>query len=295
MSDALDELFDRQGGVATGAQLLGVLSRRKLQTALAYGSVERLWHGIYSRAEPDRRLLLRGLDLACGTSVPICLGTAAAEFGFDTEDPPDLHVLSPDGSRLRSADGLVVHRRDGAPLIEIRGRPATAPAWTAVEVSRALRGGRALATLDAALRSGHCIRDELVCAARAQAGRRGIVEVRRLIPLANPLAESPMESEARLVMLDGGLPEPQLQYEIRDGNGDLRRFDFAWPQAKVAAEYEGVDWHSGADEMRRDRRKLAAVQDVGWVSVPILLEDVRYRPAGLVARLDQHLRRRAAA
>ena len=295
MTTALDDLFDRQGGVASSAQVLGLLSRRSLARALDHGSIERIWHGIYARAEPGRDIMLRGLDLSCQTTVPICLGTAAAAFGFDTENPPELHVLSPAGARLRSAEGLVVHRRDGAPLVDIAGRPSTAPAWTAVEVARSLRRGRALATLDAALRSGRCLPAGLWDAATAQAGRRGIIAVRRLIPLASPLAESPMESEARLVMHDGGLPAPQLQYEIIDGNGDLRRFDFAWPDARVAAEYEGVDWHSGAEEMRRDRRRLAAVQDAGWVSVPILFEDVRHRPTEFVMRLERHLRGRIAA
>ncbi len=294
MTDALAALFDRQGGVATSSQILDHLTRRGFDAAVRYGSLARLWHGIYCRGVPDNVLMLRGIDLACRTRVPICMGTAAAAFGFDTEDPADLHVLSPDGARLRSVDGLMVHRRDGAPLVNIAGRPATAPAWTAVEVARSLRRGRALATLDAALRSNRCTGAELWSAAVAQAGRRGIVAVRELIPLADPRAESPMESEARLVMLDGGLPAPELQYEIIDGNGQLRRLDFAWPDAGVAAEYDGVDWHSGVDEMRRDRRKLAAVQDAGWVSVPILFEDVRYRPAELVARLDRHLRRAAA-
>lgn len=294
MGADLDDLFERQGGVATSAQVLGLLTRRGLQTALDYGSIERLWHGVYSRADPDRNTMLRGLDLSCQAMVPSCMGTAAAAFGFDTEEPPDLHVLSPVGSRLRSAEGLVVHRRDGAPLVEVDGRPVTAPAWTAVEVARSLRRGRALATLDAALRSGHCKRDALHRAAMDQAGRRGIVAVRELILLADPRAESPMESEARLVMHDGGLPPPHLQYEIVDGNGDLRRFDFAWPEVGVAAEYEGVDCHSGVDAMRRDRRKLAAVQDVGWVSVPILLEDIRHRPREFVARMERQLQRRAA-
>lgn len=295
MTDALADIFDNQGGVATSSQILARLSRRGLEAAIDGGTLSRLWHGIYCRDEPDDELRLRGLDLSCQTAVPICLHTAAAAFGFDIEESTDLHVLSPEGSRLRSADGLMVHRRDGAPLVGVAGRPATAPAWTAVEIARSLRPGRALATLDAALRSNRCGRPQLWDAAMAQAGRRGIVAVRDLIPLADPRAESPMESEARFVMFDGGLPSPELQYEIIDGNGDLRRLDFAWPEARVAAEYEGVTWHSGPDEMRRDRRKLAAVQDAGWISVPILFEDVRYRSAALVARLDRHIRGTQAA
>lgn len=294
MTETLAAIFDRQSGVATTAQILSHLSRRGMEAAIGRGVLTRLWHGTYCRGEPDDALRLRALDLVCHATVPVCLSTAAAAYGFDTEEPPELHVLQLEGSRLRSAHGLVVHRRDGAPLANVAGRPATTPAWTAVEVSRSLWRGRALATLDAALRSGRCRTSELWEAAAAQAGRRGIVAVRELIPLADPRAESPMESEARLVMLDGGLPAPELQYRIIDGNGDVRRLDFAWPDAGVAAEYEGVDWHSGADEMRRDRRKLAAVQDAGWVSVPVLFEDVRYRPAELVARLARHLGRAAA-
>jgi hypothetical protein len=204
-------------------------------------------------------------------------------------------VLNPPGHQLRSTDGLVVHRRDGAPLVMIGERPATSPAWTAVEVARGLRRPRALATLDAALHSGTCDRAEVWRAAVQQAGRRGIVAVRDLIPLADGLAESPMESEARLAMIDGGLPIPKLQYEIIDGNGRLRRVDFAWPEHRVAAQYEGLDWHSRADAMREDRERQAALQDVGWVVIPIVFEDVSYRAWDFVARIDRQLRRPRAA
>ena len=59
---------------------------------------------------------------------------------------------------MRPADGLVVHRRDGAPLTSLAERPATTAAWTAIEVARTLPRRRALATLDAALRSRTCVR-----------------------------------------------------------------------------------------------------------------------------------------
>ena len=59
-------------------------------------------HLLSRRARPTA-LRLRGLDLSCGTAVAVCLGTAAAMYGFDTEEPADLHVLSPPGSQLRSA------------------------------------------------------------------------------------------------------------------------------------------------------------------------------------------------
>ena len=295
MNPELERLLDEQKGVVTNGQILTHLTRRAFEAELNSGSLERMWQGIYCRGEADDALRLRGLDLSCGTAVAVCLGTAATVYGFDTEEPAALHVLSPPGSRLRSADGLVVHRRDGAPLSVVAGRRATAPAWTAVEVARGLRRPRALATLDAALRSGTCNRVELWRAAVAQAGRRGIVAVRELILLADGLAESPMESEARLAMIDGGLPVPELQYEIVDGNGELRRVDFAWPEQRVAVEYDGLDWHSGPEAMRRDRKRTVALLDVGWVVIAIVFEDVRHRAWDFVARIDSQLRRARAA
>ncbi len=295
MDEALRQLFDKQGGVATSGQILAAVPRYHFESVLKTRYLERIWQGIYCHGEPTDELRLRGLDLSCGSTVAVCLATAASLFGFDTEQPQDLHVLNPPRHQIRPVDGLVVHRRDGAPLVMVGERPATAPAWTAVELARSQRRPRALATLDAALRSTTCSRGELWRAATQQAGRRGIVAVRELLMHADPRAESPMESEARLAMIDGGLPFPELQYEIVDGNRDLRRVDFAWPAHRLAVEYDGVDWHSDPEALRKDRRRQAALQDIGWTVFAIVFDDVRHRAWEFVARIDQHLRRARAA
>jgi hypothetical protein len=295
MTDDLDTLLAEQGGVATTAQLIGLLSRAGFETRVAHGELVSVWTGIYGSAEPDLLMRLRGLDLRAGVPVAICLSTAAAAYGFDTENNVDLHVLNPVGHQLRNSDGLVVHRRAGAPLCMVDGRPATEPGWTAVEVARSLRRPRALATLDAALRSRTCDRRQLRTAAARQAGRRGIVTVRNLISLAAPEAESPMESEARLAMLDGGLPPPVLQHEIVDRNWQTWRVDFAWPDCRVAVEYDGFDWHSGPDDLRRDRQKRAALGEVGWAVLSIVADDVRRRSWDMVRRIDAELSQRRAA
>ena len=154
MTDELDILLAAQSGVATTGQLYRLLGRAAFETAVARGELAPVWTGIYSRTEPDTLVRLAGLDLRAGEPVAICLGTAAAAYGFDTEDERDLHVLNPPGHQLRGADGLIVHRRDGAPICVVDRRPATEPGWTAVEVACSLRRPRALATLDAALRAG---------------------------------------------------------------------------------------------------------------------------------------------
>jgi hypothetical protein len=292
---ALDELLDEQDGVATSGQLLGVLTRRGLESKVNAGELVKLWPGLYGRGEIDDLVRLRALDLRAGVRVPICLATAARAHGFDTEDVADLHVLNPVQHQLRCVDGLFVHRRDGAPLTVVEGRLATAPAWTAVEVARGLRRPRALATLDAALRSGTCDRRELRAAVARQAGRRGIVAVRELIPFAASEAESPMESEARLVMIDGGVPTPVLQHEVIDRDGRPWRLDFAWPDQLFAVEYDGFDFHSDPEALRRDRQKRAALHELGWVVTGIVADDVRRRSWDLVRRIELELDRRMAA
>jgi hypothetical protein len=294
MSDDLDSLLSAQGGVATTAQLLDVLGRARFESSVQRGDLAVVWTGVYSRDEPDPILRLNGLDLRAGEPVAICLGTAAAAYGFDVQNSSDLHVLTPVGRQLRSSDGLVVHRREGAPLAVVDGRPATSPAWTAVEVARSLWRPRALATLDAALRTGTCDVRGLRGAAAKQRGRRGIVAVRNLIPLARPQAESPMESEARLAMLDYGLPEPVLQFEIVDRRGRTWRVDFAWPDRKVAVEYDGFDWHSSQEQFRHDRQKVAALREIDWTVLSIVDDDVRRRSWDTALRIDHMLTKSAA-
>jgi len=100
-----------------------------------------------------------------------------------------------------------------------------------------------------------------------------------------------MESEARLVMIDYGLPLPELQYEVRALDGTVHRVDFAWPEQCVVAEYESIAWHSGRIEMVRDKKRYADFQDLGLTVIPIVVDDVRREPWLLAHRLEYHLSR----
>ena len=106
----LEHLFSQQNGVATSGQILTYLSRYEYELAVKTGSLERILLGIYCRCEPTNELRLRGLDLSCGSLVPVCLASAVALFGFDTEDPP----VSPRAqSAGASATSPLRHHRRG--------------------------------------------------------------------------------------------------------------------------------------------------------------------------------------
>jgi hypothetical protein len=284
----IDEIFAANGGLATREQLLAVLSRKMLSRHLQADAIFRVWRGVYAQTPQDTVGRLVALDLIAGKPIVACMSTAAELHGFSTERDERIHILDP-GVRMRPTAKLMVHQRLGAPLQLVGGRLVTAPAWTAVEVARALRRPRALATLDAALHAGVCTPTDLADAVREQSGRRGIVSVRDLLLCADGRAESPMESEARLVFIDHGLPLPIPQYEIIDHSGDLWRVDFAWPDGKVVAEYDSMEWHANPKIWKRDRLKVARLKDCGWTTVPMVVDDVRAHPHELTNRIERLL------
>ena len=205
-----------------------------------------------------------------------------------------MHVLVPPGRALGRRTGLVIHQRNGAPTGRLAGQLITMPAWTAIEVARTLPRPRALATLDAALRTGRCTSAELMSALGLQRGRRGTAALAELVVLADGRSESPMESETRLVLLDGHLPPPALQHPVLDQRGrEHYRLDLAWPWAEVAVEYDGFDHHSSPADLRRDRARSAWLLDHGWTVLRVTAIDVRRNHAVVVARVRRLLARSA--
>lgn len=252
-------------------------------------------HGVYTTSPPTTTTRLRALETAYGHRISACLGTAAELFGFDTEGTPELHIHDPGAKHVHGYRGVVAHQRLGAPLTSLNGQLVTTAAWTAVEVARSLARPRALATLDAALAVGVVTQIDLTTAAEAQAGRRGIVGVRPLIAMADGAAQSPMESECRLLFRDSALATPTLQHPVLDDCGMPKFFlDFAWENAMVAGEYDGDEFHGTALAVRRDKARTAWLQERGWLVVPITADDVRRRPRDLIRRLQHHLITRAA-
>ena len=74
------------------------------------------------------------------------------------------------------------------------------------------------------------------------------------------------------LVLAGLSPVPQ--YWIEDANGRIARTDLAFPEKKVAVEYDG-QWRDGQLwALNRDRERLNRVHAAGWdvvfVTAPLL-------------------------
>jgi hypothetical protein len=66
------------------------------------------------------------------------------------------------------------------------------------------------------------------------------VQAARVIDFADGLAESVLESIARVLFHQLRLAAPELQVEIRGEHGFIARVDFRWRQLRTVAEVDGA-------------------------------------------------------
>jgi hypothetical protein len=140
----------------------------------------------------------------------------------------------------------------------------TTPLRTALDLGCILRRRDALAALDQFRRHHGLTEQALARSAARYFRRRGVVQLRALIPLSDPRAESPRESWTRLAIVDAGLPAPVPQYEIEQDGAVIFRLDHGYPEHRVAVEYDGVDFHHSDEQLEHDARRRAWLRTRGW-------------------------------
>jgi very-short-patch-repair endonuclease len=89
-----------------------------------------------------------------------------------------------------------------------------------------------------------------------------------------------------------GLPAPHLQYRV-DLPGGPVRLDAAWPELKIAVEFDGAAFHGSPGARERDLRRDAALAALGWVVLRVGYRDVTERPAVCRAQIAAVHRQRA--
>ncbi|GAA3939523.1 hypothetical protein [Microbacterium soli] len=113
----------------------------------------------------------------------------------------------------------------------------------------------------------------------------GSARIRAALPHARTGAESPKETETRLLLRRAGLPEPVLQYEVCEGDRVVARLDLSYPELRIAIEYEGDGHRTDAVQWRRDIQRQRDLEDLGWIVVRLTQQDLRSGSASLVSRI----------
>ena len=269
-----------RGTWAVGA---GLLTEQQLRSS----AWRRLRRDVYADAElaVDHQLLARGVSLVMPRAAALGGRTAAVLWGLDdlasADDP--VEVVVPPGTRWTPGQGVRVRSALLAGDV-VRAGPVmrwTSRVRTAVDLIRRDEGGESVVLLDRLVTARVvALADVRAAVAALPLGGRGTVAARRTASLADGLAESPPETRLRLLLHRSGLPRPVAQFDVRVDGRWVARVDFAWPDRRVAVEYDGA-WHGDVAQFPEDRRRLNRIAAAGWRVHFVTKQDMR-RPAELL-------------
>lgn len=94
------------------------------------------------------------------------------------------------------------------------------------------------------------------------------MQVRTVLELMDPRAESLPETRLRLGLLERGVPPGVPQYPLTLPTGEHVRLDLAWPRRRFALEYNGPDHRSVAGQ-NRDAFRTGRIVDLDWETLPV--------------------------
>ena len=151
---------------------------------------------------------------------------AAAVHGLALLTPPKPNTISVtrplDASRTKSSQRSLVQLRTSDLPAQDRvlrhGVPVTSVAGTVADLARTTSLREGIVVADSALHGKQTTKTDLLRRPRPLRSLARIAQARRAVDFSDALAESPLESLARLAFADGGLPPPELQAWV---GGDL--------------------------------------------------------------------------
>lgn len=274
------------------ARAAGITDRQ-----LQHPGVERLSRDTYlPRAlAGDLRQRLAAVMLTAPQGAVLSHGTAAALWGIEIPMQPTndrrVDLIVPATSRAESRRDRRVHHAplDDDEVTRLGSFAVTVRARTWRDLAGVLQPPALLAVTDQLLADGCPVRDLRGVLDRRPTGR-GSARARAVLPVADPRAESPMESVLRWLLHAAGVPAPDLQFVVRSSGGAfLGRADLAWPDQKVLVEFDG-DLHRRRDVFVNDVRRQNALVAAGWTVLRFTSADVLGRPEEVVAEIRRALR-----
>ena len=220
--------------------------------------------------------------------------TAATLWGvqvpMQSQDDVRIHVTVATGSAVRGRSDRVIHRSPLVPedVTTRIGFSLTTPERTWRDLAAVLPPPALLAVTDQLL-AFWCTSDDLARQLRRRPSGRGSARARDVLPVADPRAESPMESVLRWLLHAAGVPAPEVQFDISArGGAFIGRADMAWPERKVLVEFDG-DLHRARDVFVNDLRRQNQLIAEGWTVLRFTSADVYGRPREVVAAIRRAL------
>ena len=294
----LEQLLAQQHGVVTYAQAIAArVSERQLR---AGGQLIRVRQGVYAEraaheaAEPHELALLdvAAARLTTGVDLVATGRTAALALQLPILGQPSRVDLA-ERKELRPLHHGSSTTLPGADVVDLLGVPVTSVPRTAVDVARRHGFAAGLVTMDAALQR-EVTRDHLLAVVDACRGWRGSRTARRVVELADPLAETPLESLARARFIEHGLPPCELQVVLGDEHDPIGRVDHYWREHRTIAEGDGALKYTDRGALFAEKRREDRLREAGFEVVRYTWDEVLRTPEIVVARILRAFSRAAA-
>jgi very-short-patch-repair endonuclease len=284
-SDLPDPLRERAAFSVREARRCGVSFRR-----LGAGDLLRPYAGVRVPAscELDHLTRTRAYALRMPPTQLFSHVTAALIFGVPLpprlEGSPTLHVSVRSGADAPSARGILGHviRPERLTEVEHIGLRLTHPAITWCQLAGFLDLDDLIAAGDYLVTGAEPLHGdgplstiaELRAALDRYRGARGIRTARVAIEHVRYGSVSRRETFLRLAIARNGLPQPALNFVVRNDDGVfVAMVDAAYPEFRVAVEYES-DFHRERQRFRADIRRRERLEDEGWTVVRVTADDL---------------------
>lgn len=271
--------FTRAEALAAGVTPWELRSRRFV----------RLHRNVYVARTTPRTLSLRAravLRIAPPGTV-ISHDTAAVLWGGSVPTSADIHVRIPPGETFR-VEGVATHEGPLPPIISRRhGPPVTGPEATFCDLAEKLDLVGLVVLGDRLVRKQATSPDHLVRYASSWAGRPAPL-ARQASRHVRAGVDSPPESRLRMLIVLAGLPEPTVNLIIRDQRtGDwVRRFELAYPELRVAIEYEGRQHRDDDEIWAADIDRREDLDRRAWRVVQVISTGLFDNPLRTLQRID---------
>jgi hypothetical protein len=287
-------------------------SDRHLTAAVADRYITRVRHGAYTLrsiwdgADAIERHRLRARAVLRSHSSPLALShtSAAIEHGLRVYKPDlsRVHVTCLDNVIAKTTPDVAYHVApvpDSELIVPAKGPVLVAPLRAGLETASLGTVAQGVVVLDSVIDLGHAELEEIIERYRLFHGP-GATRLQVTVRLVRKGSESIGESLARHLGFAHHLPEPVLQFEVRDEHGILiGRTDFAWPDHGLLGEFDGLtkygrllkEGETAAEAVVREKTREDRLREqTGWLMIRIIWAELM-QPTATAARLRAQLER----
>jgi hypothetical protein len=215
--------------------------------------------------------------------------TAAWLHGLDVEPCDPIEVTIPKTIRSGHRAGASVRRAAlaGDEIVVRRGLSATSALRSVVDLGSRNPLAEGVVAADMFLHARLITVADLGTYIDEHPRARGIARLRRVADLAEPKAESPMETRLRMLLILAGLPRPEVQGAIHDDQGrPLGRPDLLYRSQRLAVEYDGGNHR---DRLVADNRRQNGLVGTGLRLLRFTAADVYGSPQSVVMQVQAQL------